>query len=357
MSKLVKIGIDAMSGANAPDAVLAGMADVCSKDADVFFFVFGNSEVIESALHSYPILQGRCEIVATKGVVSDHAKPVDALRSGQGTSMHTMIESLKSGDAAACVSCGNTGAMMVMAKVLLGCIENIKRPAIVGMLPTKDGLSVMLDLGVNIDCTKTHLFQFALMGDCFAKVVLHKQHPSIYILNVGSEKAKGRTLEQETAEMLREEKELNFCGYIEGHDLLTGKADVIVTDGFTGNIALKTAEGTVRLLLQLLKSSIRSSISAKIGSFFSKNAMEGALNFFNPSYYNGAMLIGLNGIVVKSHGNSNALDVSNAIGVAAELARNDINNKILSELNLSQELHPKGINKFVDKISKYLHHE
>jgi phosphate acyltransferase len=353
--KQVKIGIDVMGGENAPNAILEGISKACEKDKQLFFLLFGNEKIVNPIFKNYPILETRCELIHTTHIISNKEKPVDALRKSKNTSMRQVIEAVKNQNVDACISCGNTGALMVLSKLILGCIEGIKRPAIIGTLPSPNGLTIMLDLGANVDCNKTHLFQFALMGDCFAKILLHKKRPTIGLLNIGSEDIKGRIVEQEAASLIKSEEELNFIGYVEGDEILSGKVDVVVTDGFAGNIALKAIEGTARLLLHKIKESIKQSFVAQIGSIFTKKAVKKSMSFMNPSHYNGAMLIGLNGIVVKSHGSSKKEDVENAINVAAELARNEINNKIFEELKISEEHHPKSsIDKLVDKISDYI---
>lgn len=356
MRKEVVISVDAMGGENAPAVVVEGVAAVCKTDSYASFMLYGDESQITEMAVLYGLPHDRYVVVPTTRAISDDEKPVDALRNSYGTSMREAICAVKDNSASAFVSCGNTGAMMVIAKVLLGCLQNIKRPAIAGCMPTQKGRCVMLDLGANAECTKVHLLQFALMGRCFAKIMLDINNPTIGILNVGSEDTKGRALEQQTAEMLRGEVDMNFVGYVEGSDIMGGKTDVVVTDGFAGNVALKSAEGTVRLFLKLLSDAINNSLLSKIGGLLLRSSLRRTLSFIEPSNYNGAMLIGLNGIVVKGHGGSKTKDVVNAICVALELARHDINRKIEDELIVMSKHNPHGgIGKIVDKISEYLY--
>ena len=355
----VTISVDAMGGVNAPDSVIKSIAQICIQRSDVLFLIYGDKLKIPLLLQNYHIPHDRYQFIATTKVISDDEKPTNALRDSVDTSMRSAIEAVRDSRADAFVSCGNTGAMMMISKMILGCMKNIKRPAIVGCMPTQNGRCVMLDLGANVDCTKMHLFQFALMGDCFAKVILNLPNPRIGILNVGSEDIKGRILEQQVAEMLRQEPNLNFIGYIEGGDIFSGNVDVVVTDGFVGNVALKSAEGLARLVLQLLKTSCRTkriSILGYIYKFFVKKLAMQSLSHIDPSNHNGAMLIGLNGIIVKSHGNSRTADINNALTVAIELAKRDINHQIIEELNNAKIQDHISIEKIVDKISEYLHH-
>jgi glycerol-3-phosphate acyltransferase PlsX len=273
-------------------------------------------------------------------IITDDDTPVVALRQKKQSSMYRAVESMYNGEANAVVSAGNTGALMVISKMLLGTLEGIKRPAIVGMYPTKNAMSVMLDLGANTDCNDSILSQFALMGVCFAKVVLNKDKPSVGLLNVGVEQIKGRELERKTFEVLQDSG-LNFAGYIEGHDIAMGKVDVIVTDGFSGNLVLKASEGAANLFIHLLKGISRDNgITAKLAMLMLKPYLKNTLSKIDPDKHNGAMFIGLNGITVKSHGGATHRGMLSAINVAVELVRRNINFEILRELKFLEE---KGV--------------
>lgn len=355
MPKDIVISVDMMGGEHAPDDVIDAIAECCRLNHNVTFLMYGH-ERITPLVSSCCIPSNRYKFIPVPKIILDDDRPVDALRNSIGSSMREAIEAVQQKKADAVISCGNTGALMVIAKIVLGCMKDIKRPAIVGRMPTPNGYCVMLDLGANVDCTKSHLFQFALMGSCFARAILGIANPSVGILNIGSEDIKGRLLEQQTAEMLRNEQCIRFIGYVEGNDIMSGKADVVVTDGFVGNIALKMAEGTARLFLTLLKQATNTSLFAKIGGILLKTPLKKALTYMEPSNYNGAMLIGLDGIVIKSHGSSKMPDIINAISVACDLARHDINTKITQEMRLMCANTPQnGIERIVDKISEYLH--
>ncbi|RZI47526.1 phosphate acyltransferase PlsX [Rickettsiales endosymbiont of Peranema trichophorum] len=336
MQKKVVLSVDAMGGANAPAAVIAGASIAVSKEESLFIRFYGDISIVEPLVRKYKKLTACSEVVHSPKWISDDEPPVRALKVGANSSMRNAIEALKSNDADACVSAGNTGALMVMSKLVLGDLPGIKRPAIVGILPSMSGQSVMLDLGANAECDPHHLLQFAFMGDCFARVALNKKHPSIGLLNIGTEEIKGRELEKKTYQLLQKSG-LNFIGYVEGHDIALGKADVVVTDGFCGNIALKTAEGAISLALTLIKNGLQSNYLAKVGSLFVKDAIKDAFKSVDPNKNNGAMFIGVNGIVVKSHGSAGPEGIANAIQIAYDLARKRVNQRIVEELERSQE--------------------
>lgn len=341
MSQKVIISLDAMGGAGAPDSVIAGANIARNHHHDLYYLFYGNDRILNDKISYFPNLIGNCEVFPTKDVVSDEEQPVKALRSGAESSMRKAIDAVKDGFASACVSAGNTGALMVMSKLVLKEITGIRRPAIIGIMPTQAGEgTVMLDLGANAVCDENNLFQFALMGDCFAKAVLGKQNPSIALLNVGVEQIKGRDIEKKTYDMLKRSS-LNFVGYIEGHDLTKGEVDVVVTDGFSGNVVLKTAEGTVRFLMGLMKEGLTGNTLTKVGGLLVKKSIKKALSGVDPNKKNGAMFIGINGIVVKSHGSASAEGFANAISVAYDLVKRDVNKQIAKELDLMKDISSK----------------
>ena len=327
----VRLSIDLMGGEKAPDVVLKAVQQVCLKDKDMSFLLFGTQEV-EKYLVDYQIDSNRCKFVVCDNYIGDQDKPIQALRQGRNSTMRMMIDSVKSGESSACVSSGNTGALMVIAKTVLGCIEGIKRPAIIAPFPTLKGKSVLLDLGANTECSDVMLFQFAMMGICFARIVLGLYDPKVGLLNVGVEEIKGRELEQKVYKMLLE-SEMNFFGYVEGHDIAAGVVDVIVTDGFSGNIALKASEGAVDAVVSLLRQAIKYNLLSTIGGLLLKKSLKKHFDIVNPELNNGAMLVGLNGVVVKSHGGSDVSGMVNAIKVAKNLATHNINTAIINELN------------------------
>jgi len=333
------IALDAMGGDNAPLSVLEGADLILATYPNVSFLIYGNEDILLPMLNKLSRLKKSSKIIHTDKVIAADEKPSSALRKGKDSSMSLAIEAVKEKRAAAVVSAGNTGALMVTAKLALRTLPDIHRPAIAGLMPTIKNKVVMLDLGANAECTAENLFQFAIMGDAFAKVILDIETPSIGLLNIGSEDVKGNDIVRLASTMLREcQYPLNFIGYIEGNDIAEGTCDVVVCDGFSGNIALKTIEGTAKFCKEVMRSAYNSSIIAKIGYLLSSCAIKKATQKLDHRNYNGAMFLGLNGIVVKSHGSADALGFANAIKIAVELAAHDINERIIKELESSQKL-------------------
>lgn len=343
----VTLSIDAMGGANAPTAVLEAIDHFCACNDSVSFIIYGTDEKVYPLLERYNVPSDRCIFVPTESVISDDEKPIDAFRNGKNSSMRKAIEAVRDKCADACVSSGNTGALMVIAKAVLGGLSSIKRPAIVTSIPTLKGKSVMLDMGANTECNELILFQFALMGTCFARQVLRINDPKIGLLNIGTERGKGRELEQKSYDLLHKSG-LNFHGYIEGNDITTGAVDVIVTDGFTGNVAIKVLEGAFYTGVNMVKKAWSDfSFFAKLGALLVRPSLKRLMSSVVPEVSNGAMFVGINGIVVKSHGSSKTQGIVNAFNVAATLAHNKINDLISNELKMFEE---KGIG--LDIMSK-----
>ncbi len=327
------IALDAMGGDRAPAMVVAG-ADIARRlYPDVEFLVVGDEDRIRPLLKRRPRLAEICSIRHTTHVVTNDQRPSVALRAGRQSSMRLALDAVSHGEAQCVVSAGNTGALMAMAKFVLKTLPGIDRPAIASFFPTLRGESVMLDLGANIECRPEHLVQFAIMGSIFGKAVLGLVNPSVGVLNVGAEALKGSDTLKETAARLREmELPGTFHGFVEGNDVPAGTVDVVVTDGFTGNVALKIAEGTARLYGEWLKRTFRSSLFARLGFLLAANAFRKLRNRTDPRHYNGAMFLGLRGICVKSHGGTDAKGFSNAISVAIDLVRHGFNDKVKLEL-------------------------
>jgi glycerol-3-phosphate acyltransferase PlsX len=335
----ITIALDAMGGDYAPASVINGANEALSRYKGVRFILFGDETRIIPLLNTLPDLKECCTIHHTDHAIANHEKPSVALRKGKGSSMGLAIEAVKTGKASAIVSAGNTGALMAMSKLMLRTLPGIDRPAITSVFPTKTGRCVLLDLGANVDCNSDNLVQFAIMGDAFAKVILGIKSPRVALLNVGEEDTKGSEVVKAAAVDLREgDYPINFCGYVEGDGITEGAADVVVTDGFTGNVALKTAEGTAKICVSYMKEAFNSSLIAKLGGLLAKSALKKMFQKMDPRMHNGAMFLGLNGISVKSHGGTDALGFSNAIGVAIELASNNINAKIIEELSFYEDL-------------------
>lgn len=342
MSTSLRIALDAMGGDNAPQSVVEGAELALHRyNNNIRFIFFGDSARILPLFKQYPTVELYSEIVHTDVCVAPHDKPSVALRRGAQSSMRLAIDAVKEGRADCMVSAGNTGALMAMAKLVFRTLPGIFRPAIAALVPTVKGDAVMLDLGANVECDADTLVQFAIMGDAFARIMLSLQSPKIGLLNVGSEEMKGLDHVKEAHRILKNpELGLDFHGFVEGDDISAGTVDVIVTDGFTGNVALKTAEGIGRMVSKYVNNTFRSSWSAMIGYLFAKPAIGQLKKLLDPRRRNGAMFLGLNGIAVKSHGSADGFSFHYAIRVAADLAANRINNKILEELKLSLSAPP-----------------
>lgn len=337
MTKQLKIALDCMGGDRAPQIVIEGADIIASTDNDVQFLFFGDEAKITPIIQNCRHLKDRYTITHTTEAVSADEKPSNALRRLTKSSMRLAIDSVKDGKSDVVVSAGNTGALMAIAKVVLRPLKSIDRPAIVTSIPNqKKKATVLLDMGANIDCNADVLYQFALMGHAFARVVLKLENPSIGVLNVGSEELKGHEEVKTVAAMIKDShlKE-DFHGYVEGDDITKGKVDVVVTDGFTGNITLKTIEGTVKFVGGIMKEGFMDSILSKIGYLFAGPSLSKVTKTVDPRMHNGAMLVGLNGVVVKSHGSTDRIGFANAIKVAISLLENKINDKIIEEINLT----------------------
>jgi glycerol-3-phosphate acyltransferase PlsX len=336
MARTLPIALDAMGGDKAPESVIDGARRALKMFPDARFIFFGREQVIAPLIQRNRHLASVSEIVHAESVVAMDTKPSIALRQGRDSSMRAALDAVAQGRACAMVSAGNTGALMAMAKIVLRTLPGIHRPAITATVPTRHRPVVLLDMGANIDCTADHLVQFAIMGDAYARAMLGIQNPRIGLLNVGSEEMKGHDEVKDAHRILRSGTiPLDYFGFVEGNDILEGTTDVVVTDGFTGNIALKTAEGASRMFYSALKSAIENSWSAKIGYLLARPAIRMAMKRFDPRRLNGAILLGLNGIAVKSHGSADGKSFANAIRVAISLVDEKVNERIIEELRVS----------------------
>ena len=334
MALSLPIALDAMGGDKAPESVIAGARRLLKWYPETRFIFFGREPVIGPMVAKYRNLAAVSEVVHTETVIAMDTKPSVALRQGKGSSMRAALDAVASGRACAMVSAGNTGALMAMAKLVLRTLPGIHRPAITATVPSRHRPVVLLDMGANIDCSAEHLVQFAIMGDAYARAMQGIQKPRIGLLNVGSEEMKGHDEVKDAHRILRSGTiPVDYYGFVEGNDILEGTTDVVVTDGFTGNIALKTAEGASRLIYSTLKTAIENSFAAKLGYLLARPAIRMAMKQFDPSRLNGAILLGLNGIAVKSHGGANAKSFANAIRVARSLVEEKVNEKIIAELS------------------------
>ncbi len=332
--KKITISLDAMGGDKAPNIVVDGASEAKVRYPEIKFIFFGDETILTPMIKNKHNLDNS-EVIHTKEFIKATDRPSNVIRKGANTSMALAIKSVKE-KSDALVSAGNTGALMAFSKLFLKTIPGINRPAIAACFPTKNGEVCMLDLGANIECDEDNLLQFALMGQAFAKIVIGINNPKVALLNVGEEEIKGLDYIKNASKSLSDlGKIINYCGYIEGDRITDGTVDVIVTDGFTGNIALKTAEGTASFFSNSLKQALKRSISSKVGYFLAKKSLEGLRAHLDPRKYNGAVFLGLNGIAVKSHGGTDAFGFANAIGVAYDMVKYDFINELKLKLSVS----------------------
>ena len=331
-----RIAIDAMGGDIGPAAMLAGIARARRNDKALRFQVFGDKTLIEPELARHKGLAAAVDLVPAIDAIEASEKPSQAIRRARTTSMGMAINAVKDGKADAALSAGNTGALMAIAKLALRTMPGIDRPALAALLPTLGATDlVMLDLGANTECDAQNLVQFAVMGAAYSRTVLGIARPRVKLLNIGTEELKGTGELKEAAALLRDADYLDmiFKGFTEGDQLSRGQVDVVVTDGFSGNIALKTAEGTARFVTDLLRRAFTSSLRSKAGFALSRPALHMLKVHLDPNNHNGAVFLGLNGLVIKSHGSATPKGIANAIGVAASMVRNDITRRIGEDLD------------------------
>ncbi len=318
------LSVDAMGGDAAPDIVINGIEYFLKHDGKnrhARFLIHGDSAQLKPLLAKAPLTRGRSEVQHTDSVIAMDAKPAQAMRRGKGTSMWNAIESVKAGEAKVAVSAGNTGALMAMSKLLLRMKPGVQRPAIAARWPHQQGYGVVLDVGANLECDANQLREFAVLGEAYYRALYKKDKPSIGLLNVGTEELKGNATIQAAHDSLScSTLGLNYIGFVEGNDISMGDVDVIVTDGFTGNIALKTAEGTARLLGKFIKAALQDNIWSRMASILNLPALKRMKKRMDPRTGNGGVFLGLNGIVIKSHGGTDAIGFASALSVALEMA-------------------------------------
>lgn len=324
------VAIDAMGGDNAPEEIIKGLAEF--EKSDFSFLLFGPKGALSELTTRYLSSGIHYEIVNSDDVVGSDMPINQALRLLKTSSMGMAISSVKNGDADVVVSAGNTGAYMASAKIILKTINGIDRPAIATTIPGAEGKSIMLDLGANSECSMRNIVEFAIMGDALARSIFAKDNPSISLLNIGSENIKGHPLIRNSADVIQKIFS-NYVGYVEGNDIVQGIVDVIVCDGFSGNIALKSIEGTARALLKELKSVLKSGVLNKIAASMLLKPLKSMAAKYDPRIHNGAILLGLNGVVVKSHGNSDALGTASAVKFAMQTVSDNVLDKIKTQMD------------------------
>ncbi len=311
----LRVAIDAMGGDGGTIVAVDAARSVLQERSDVHLLLVGNTEHIEECIGSQPLPEGRYTIVPAEEVVTMDDSAAVALRTKKKSSMRLAINLVKDGEADACVSAGNTGALMAISKFVLKTVNGIDRPAIAGIIPAIDGHTHMLDLGANVDSSATNLYQFALMGSILAQAVDGIERPRVALLNIGSEALKGNEQVKGAAPLLAQSS-LNYTGFVEGNEIYTDKIDVVVCDGFVGNVSLKTSEGVARMVSHYLKEEFKRSFWNKLVGLIARPVLKSFGNRIDPRKYNGASLVGLRGVVVKSHGSADAVAFANAINIA-----------------------------------------
>ena len=334
MENILKIAVDAMGGEGSPKKVIDGIIQHNKKSKNIFYNIFGDEEKISKFL-SKNLNQNVYEIIHTSEIVEDADTPLTAAKRGKSTSMWMAINSVKNNKSDVVVSAGNTGALFVIAKLNLKMIDNIDKPALSGLWPSKKGMSVVLDLGANIECSDKNLIDFAIMGSSLLKSLFPSEKPKVALLNIGSEELKGNEIIKETYQKLNQivNEDFEFKGFIEGNNIMEGDVNVIVADGFTGNIALKTAEGTANFITSELKEAMKNSLLGKLGSLISINSLKKFKKKLDPRLYNGAILLGLDSPVVKSHGNTDYIGFANSLNVCEKIIRGNLIQKIKQNIS------------------------
>ncbi|WP_136682988.1 phosphate acyltransferase PlsX [Falsirhodobacter xinxiangensis] len=333
----VVISVDAMGGDRGPAAVVAGLVDSASKNPDIHFILHGDEGELSRLLAKHKIVAGRYDLRHAPRVVTMHDKPSQVMRHGSGTSMWSAIDSVKNGEASVAVSCGNTGALMAISMVRLRKMPGVNRPAIACLWPSRNpgGFNVMLDVGADIKAEPEDLLQYALMGTSYARNGMELARPRVGLLNVGTEEHKGRAELKQAHDLIAAHSErgsYEYVGFVEGGDIPGNRCDVIVTDGFTGNIALKTGEGTAKLVSDFLKDAFRATFLSKMAAVLALTSLKRLQKRIDPRRVNGGVFLGLNGTVVKSHGSSDATGVSAAIKLAFQLAKSGFNDRLAARV-------------------------
>jgi len=326
------LAVDAMGGDHAPEAIISGLEIAAERQPQAQFLIFGDQARLTPLVATTKRLKACSMIRHAPDVVTGDMKPTVALRM-RDSSMRRAIDAVQHEEAAGVISAGNTGALLALSKIVLKTLKGIDRPAMAAVGPSIRGDVVMLDLGLNVNYDSRNLVEFALMGEIFARIVLGLPKPSFGLLNIGSEEGKGDEILRAAAATLRESPiAKQFYGFVEGHDIAAGTVDVVVTDGFTGNVALKTGEGALRMAFDLLKQVFKSSLPAMAGAMLARKGLERLKESLDPRRYNGAVLLGLNGVVVKSHGGTDAEGFAHAVDVAMDMIINDFNTRIAEGL-------------------------
>ena len=344
MKKKISIAIDAMGGDNSPDKVIEGISIFIEKNSlknDFVLNIFGQEKVINETIKKYNIKSNLINVVNSENVVSDEEKPLTAVKNSKNTSMWNCIKHQLDGKSDISLSAGNTGVLLVISRMILKMIDDVNKPALAGLWPSKNGMNVVLDLGANIECNDQNLVDFAELGSALFKSLFPNDKPKVSLLNVGSEEMKGTEMLKEASKRLRNlssDDNFIFKGYIEGNNIMSGDSNVIVTDGFTGNVALKTAEGTAKFIINNLKKSLTENFITKLSMIFSYFSLKKFKEKLDPRKYNGAIFLGLNGPVVKSHGGIDSIGFYHSLDLCYRIIKGNLMTQIKENLNHSRSV-------------------
>ncbi|MBU3875608.1 phosphate acyltransferase PlsX [Faecalicatena sp. AGMB00832] len=337
MSEITRVALDAMGGDNAPGEMIKGAVEAVKQRGDIKILMTGPEELLEKALSEYTYPKDQIEIVNATEVIETAEPPVMAIRRKKDSSIVVAMNLVKKGEADAFVSAGSSGAILVGGQVIVGRIKGVERPPLAPLIPTAKGVSLLIDCGANVDARPSHLVQFAKMGSIYMENIIGKKNPTVGIVNIGAEEEKGNALVKETFPLLKECKDINFVGSVEARDIPSGAVDVVVCEAFVGNVILKLYEGVGGTLIKKIKGSMMTSLRSKIGALLVKPALKATLKDFDASEYGGAPLLGLNGLVVKTHGSSTSKEVCNSIIQCVTFKEQRINEKIRDVISPAQE--------------------
>lgn len=333
MQNIIRVAVDAMGGDNAPGQIVKGAVEAVNERNDIKVFLVGREDIVNSELQQYTYNKDQIEVVHASDIITNDEAPVMAIRRKKDSSIVVAMKLIKNGDADAFISAGSTGAILVGGQLIVGRIKGVDRPPLAPLIPTMKGVSLLIDCGANVDARSSHLVQFAKMGSLYMEHIVGIKNPKVAIVNIGAEEEKGNMLVKETYPLLKNCEDINFIGSIEARDIPYGKADVIVCEAFVGNVILKLYEGLSSALIGTIKKGLMSTTKSKIGAALCKGELKKTLKDFDASEFGGAPLLGLNGLVVKTHGSSKNTEIKNAIIQCVSFSEQNINEKIKENIN------------------------